>query len=107
LRPAVKVHDGDVAAERGSSERFEERVSERGRDLTIPNPVPLDLVVERPAGFPQCQLPELLQLRPFGVPDSDAAESEQPALVESPTLIEEEQLHTDKDMNNFGLAGVL
>jgi hypothetical protein len=58
--------------------------------------VPLDLAVKRPAGYPDCRLPELLQFLPLGVPDSDAAESEQPALVKSATLIEEKQLHTDK-----------
>jgi hypothetical protein len=93
LLPEFAIEQRHEARERRAGERLEHGVGDRGRHLALADPMPLHLPVERPVVQAERLLPQLLQRVPVGIPDRNAAEREQPALVELPALVQKEQVH--------------
>ncbi len=91
--PGPLIEQRHVRGDGRGREHREERVAERRGHAAVPDEVPLDLALERPRMRGERLVPSPPQLRPVAVAHGDAAEREEPALVDLATLVDEEQVH--------------
>ena len=92
-RPALDVHDRHIGGEGRGRERLVDSIRERWRHLSPADPVPLQLLVERPAVLAQGPLPGIAKLGPVRIADGDSAEREEAAAVEATALVEAKEAH--------------
>src|SRR6187397_670874 len=81
LGSELEVEQRHVRGNRRDRKRRKDGVSERGWNLALPDPVPLDLPIKRPVGLGKRPLPDPAELWPVGVAYRDPPERKEPALI--------------------------